>query len=64
MCCRFPGFLVRDLKEGIRTSPFYGGGGILDEADHLLLHVYRLGLESKCHFVDQRLDAFAVSRAT
>lgn len=51
------------LKSVISSSPFYRSGGVLNEADHLLLHIYRLGLESKRHFVDQRLDAFAVAGA-
>lgn len=50
-------------KRLTRCSPFYRGGGVLDEADHLLFHIHRLGLESERHFVDQRLDAFAVTRA-
>lgn len=62
------GLLCPDFKSEsqiwqLSVSPFYGGGGILNEADHLLLHVYRLGLESKRHFIDQRFDTFAVSRA-
>lgn len=48
---------------GSLSSPFYRGRRVLNETDHLLLHVHRLGLESKCHFVDQRLDAFAVCGA-
>lgn len=51
------------LKSVISSSPFYRSGRVLDEADHLLLHIHRFGLESKRHFVDQRLDAFAVAGA-
>lgn len=63
MCFRIQGLWVSSLKSIISSSPFYRGGVVLDEADHLLLHIYRFGLESKRHFVDQRLDAFAVAGA-
>ena len=46
-----------------RNSPVDRCGGVLDEADHLLLDVDRLGLQGKGHLVDQRLDPFAVAEA-
>lgn len=55
--------MLRVNSSGSLRSPFYWGRRVLNETDHLLLHVHRLGLESKCHFVDQRLDAFAVCGA-
>ena len=44
-------------------SPVYRGGGVLNEADHLFLHIDRLGFEGKSHFVDQGFDTFTVPRA-
>lgn len=35
------------------SLPVDGGGRVLNEADHLLFDVHRLGLEGKGHFVDQ-----------
>lgn len=55
--------MSRENLLGIPSSPFYRGWSVLNEADHLLLDIHRLRLESKRHFVDQRLDAFSVSRA-
>lgn len=51
------------FREETGSLPVYRRRCVLYEAYHLLLHVNRLGLESKSHFIDQRLHTSAVSRA-